>query len=62
MPRYTIQIRPANALTPDMGWTGDAPDEQAARDLAEADYRRTHPKIELVTITRVDRSSAPAPA
>jgi len=61
MPRYTIQIRPADAQTPEMGWTGQASDEQSARQLAEADYRCTHPEIEALAITRVDRPSATPP-
>ncbi len=61
MPRYTIQIRPAAAQTPEMGWTGEACDEHSARQLAEADYRCIHPEIEALTITRVERPSATPP-
>ena len=62
MSRYTIHIRPADAQTPEMGWTGQALNEQAAREVAEADYRRANPKIEALTITCIGTSSTTPPS
>ena len=62
MSRYTIHIRPADAQTPQMGWTGQALDEQEAREMAEADYRRANPKIEALRITRIGTSATTPPS
>ena len=57
MQRYTIQIGPVEGNGPVIAWSLQAADEQAARKIAEAEYRRAHPEVATLTIKRVRHSS-----
>jgi hypothetical protein len=57
MQRYTIQIGPAEGDGPVIAWTLQAADEQAAQEMAEAEYRRAHPEVASITIERISHRS-----